>query len=230
MRPVYLTLPLLLAACADPGVRGNDTPYGLFIADGTFDPLDASYTPPAFDDFFIERLGMDLDGIDALRTDAKRFYLDVYGLDVDAEVQAGTISWNELRFDPRGEYRVYDMPGLDIPAEGWFLDDVVFAPLVVAPEGVVLGAPYEGVVASPGMLGAWGTYAIEAPEGQILIDYHSEGLAANAYDGKSLLTCVMQSDELGYGEGYVTSKIIQEPDGQLRYDFANIQTWGLDPR
>lgn len=220
----------LIAGCSETDTLPT-TDYGLFIADGSFDPLDASYTPPAFEDFFYDRLGMSAADLEQVRADAKSFYLESYGLDVDAELAAGRISWNELRFDPRGQYRAYALPGRAVPREGWVVDDVTLAPLIIDPAGIELSGPYEGVVAEPGMFAVTGIYAVEAldesgePDETMLIYYHSDGLAANSFEGRALLYCVMESDDLGTGLGHVTSAITQLEDGRLHYEFTNAQTW-----
>ena len=224
-----MVLTMLWAGCA---MEAAPPDYGLFIADGTFDPLDPDVVPPTFEDFFVDALGWPASDVDRAREDARRFFADSYGLDVDAGVTEGRLQWLEYRVDPRANYRVYALPERVVPPEGWPIREVTMSVLVIDPAGMELGGPYAGVWVPPGPVAATGWYQIDGvdPDGDpesIEIAFHTDGVMGTTVDGRGLLFCAMESEQLGTGLGHVTTEILQTSDGWLQFDFTNVQDWGF---
>lgn len=202
--------------------------YGLFLADGEYDPLDASVVPPTFDAFFTDRLGWSTDDIDAVRSDAKAHMAKRYGIDVDGLVAEGRMQWLELHIDPRANYRAYALPGYAIGPEGWTIHEITLSAIAIDPKGIELGGPYAGARFGPGPVGAYGYYQVEPDDNDLdplVIQYQTNGLMGTSFDGRNLLFCEMTSDALGTGLGHVTSEIRQLDNGRLSYDFTNAQRW-----
>ena len=222
---------MMIAACTD---SAHVTPYGLFMADGVFDPADPDYIPPTFDAFFTDTLGWEASEIEVTRTEAKQFFADSYGVDVDALVSEGRLQWLEYRVDPRSNYRVYALPDRPVQPEGWPIEEIAFSAIAIDPTGVPLGGPYAGINFAPGPIGAFGFYHFDAlaPDGSfdeaVTIAYHTDGVMATSLDGRNLLYCVMDSPQIGQGLGHITSEIVQQDNGQLAFDFTNVQRWGAD--
>ena len=225
---MFTTLAVWLLACTP---EGSPTPYGLFMANGMFDPIDPTYTSPTFEQFFIDQLGGTDADVERAREEAKAFFLDAYGVDVDARVADGRLQWLEFRVDPRGDYRVYALPDRAVAPEGWPIEEIAFSAIVIDPAGLELGGPYAGATVGPGPLGAFGYYQVDALDAagafdeSIVIAYQTDGVMATSLDGRSLLYCRMDSEQLGQGLGHITSEIRQTEDGLLQYDFTNVQRW-----
>ncbi|MEM6926704.1 MAG: hypothetical protein AAF602_07250 [Myxococcota bacterium] len=221
-----MIIALWLACTTDP----MPPSYGLFLADGEFDPLEPSDPPATFEGFFTERLGWSSDDIADAREAGKAFFADAYGIDVDAEVTAGRLQWLEYRVDPRANYRVVALPDRIVPPEGWLIHEVAMSAIVIDPAGMTLGGPYAEVWVPPGPVGAFGYYQFDAVDDDgndpsIVIDYHTDGVMGTTVDGRNLLYCAMESDQLGTGLGHITSEITQTEQGTLVFDFTNVQRW-----
>jgi hypothetical protein len=241
MRHILMTT-ALLGACApsdDPttATTAGDvqaemtTDYGLFIADGTTDPLAPDYQPMDFDSFFVDHFGHGPDEIEAEKQEAKDFFADTYGLDVDQLVADGRATFDEFRMDYDVNYRVRAMPGRYVQPEGWLIDDLALSVTIIDPEGVELGGQYAGMTFGPGIVGVWGYYAFDAlhPDGSfdetLTIKYHSDDIPTFSVDGRGLYYCKLYSDEFGTGLARITAIIRQNEDGTTSWDVSNVQSW-----
>lgn len=231
-----LALAFFAVACAEDALPGTESPlpdYGLWLADGVVDPLAPDYAPVAPAAFLADELGFTEDEAEQERADTKAFFLDTYGVDVDALVAEGRIQFIEYVVDPGANYRVRAMPDRVVQAEGWPIGDLAFTVAIADPMGLELGGAYAGITAGPGVLAVRGFYVFDALDAQgnveetITVRYQSNGLAGTTLDGRSVFFCDMESDQLGRGIGKVTSSIVQMDDGRISYDFTNVQEWGL---
>jgi hypothetical protein len=166
----------------------NQTPegfsgLGVFVADGEFVP--GSPNPdvpgcdliPAFCDinyFFEEVVHFTPEEQEAGLAAAKEFILERFGLDVDALIAAGEITWVEGYADPRINYRARVLPNQRIHRLGWEVHDMSF--LLIANVELELGGEFAGTAIPPGSLITKGMYVIQKSE---LIEHDGHTVLVN---------------------------------------------------
>ena len=141
---------------------------GLFVADGEFVPgspnpdVPGCDVVPAFCDisyFWEEIVGFTPEQAEAEIAAGKAFMMERFGLDVDALVAAGEITWIEAYADPRINYRARLLPNQQIHRYGWEVHDMSL--LLIANVSLELGGEFEGTVIPPGSLLTKGMYVIQ---------------------------------------------------------------------
>ncbi len=149
----------------------NPAPAGFdasitYIADGEF--LMASPNPDVPGCFMAQCDGayfwsqvaqLPADEVAAMEAQAKAFVMSRFGLDVDALVGTGAMTWRDVYADPRTNYRARTVTGEHVHRYGWEVHDQAF--LAVATEELVLGGEFEGMLVPAGTGFAWGHYYIQ---------------------------------------------------------------------
>jgi len=94
----------------------------------------------------------------ALEQDAKAFYLQRFGFDVDAPANVGRIVFKRYTSHPDMNYRVYVQAGERVPAEGWHFYDGGWVVTITDPAGYTLGGEWAGYHANQNALFFFGNY------------------------------------------------------------------------
>jgi hypothetical protein len=91
------------------------------------------------------------------RADAVTFLKQRFGLDPDDASLTGKVFFSLFFADPRWNYRAYQLPDMDVPAEGYQIYDGGFAMIVTSTTGLVFGGQFAGTPAPPGTLLTFGS-------------------------------------------------------------------------
>lgn len=225
---ISLSLSCLLA-CDEPASSASQSapaPYSgaiVFIADGTWDPLDPNHVPTTFEQAQRELWGFDDAAIAQYVTDSNAFFLERFGIDVDDPALAERISVGELVVDERANYRVVSMSGRVVPREGWKVTDVTRSVAITDPAGLELGGEFEGIVAPVGAMITVGRYTFASDEGETFhIDFRSASFIAFNGVGTAVAHCELTSEAFGPGEAFVAVRQQQSPSGEVTMDLRNV--------
>jgi hypothetical protein len=152
--------------------------------------------------------------IQQFEADAKAFFFDTYGIDVD-----DPIFFSPQAVDPRARYRVVSMTDRVVTDSAYILT-------IVDPAGFELGGEFVGIVAPVGASMAYGRYHIDTGEDEpIMIDLQSVSPYVTDPFGMVALRCDVFSEQLGSGESYVSGRYLQEPDGDFVTRINNVLTF-----
>lgn len=174
MRAALITAFALFAtiACAEAAFPGlNPTSAGftgmvVSIADGKYDALSPNPdVPNCFDavcdpNYFVTQIaGWTAQEVDLRFAQAKAFFLERFGLDVDVLEGNGSIALVNLYADPRLNYRTRFIATEHVHEFGWEMHD--WGLIVIALEDLPLGGEFAGEVVPPGTLMSFGEYWIQ---------------------------------------------------------------------
>jgi hypothetical protein len=236
MKPAVMALllgSLSVIACDDRQDPVNATPapngYSnlvVFLGDGTWDPADPNFTAPTMEEVQREKWGFSDAEIQQYEADAKAFFVERFGLDVDDPANADRLLWTPYAADPRMRYRVVSMANHVVPAEGWPVTDSAFLLSVVDPAGFELGGEFAGVMVPVGTRVTYGRYWFDTGEGDpISIDFRSiHPYGVDAF-GVIPVRCELSSEQLGSGIANATGLLSQEPGGNFSLSAGNVLTF-----
>jgi len=142
--------------------------YLSYIANGVYDSSIPHSTVPGcvagFCDgnyFQTEIMGRDQATIDVLQSQAEIFYLNRFGIDVNAPENSGRVLFRSFMLDPRLEYRAYHVSGMKAPEEGWVVRDGGWILIITDPNGFTLGGEFSGLSVAAGTMFFYGEYNID---------------------------------------------------------------------
>ena len=166
-----------------------------------------------------------------LTLEAKQFYLERFGIDVDDPDNDGRVSFDMFTLNPDFEYRLYAISGMKVPSQGWLIRDGGFKLEVIDPDGIELGGELAGTHAPFGAAMFFGNYNILVtnkngkPKDELLIFYASDVPGEILPNGSFVFRCDMFNDELGQGLGLGTIANVPLDDGTVRANGRNIITF-----
>ena len=143
---------------------------GMLMANGIYDPADPNYTPPTPEDFDTIIMGRN----DAEKAERRQlaidYFIERYGIDLSAGfADNGNIVLLESFFDPRNNYRAYQLPDrFGFPRsskQGWIVYDRQYIMLVGAlgSESTLTGTwgGESGTVVPPNTVAVDGDYLVQ---------------------------------------------------------------------
>ncbi|MEM7355431.1 MAG: hypothetical protein AAF657_31755 [Acidobacteriota bacterium] len=231
------TLPVA-GAPAPPAPEGFDQ-FAVYMATGIFDPTSPHPNPEITGCFFMfcdghyfqeVVMGWNPTEIAEEEADAKLFFWERFGLDIDELVGTGRITYSAFTIDPRIDYRVYHLAGHRIPAGGWEVRDGGFLVVVTDPEGIELGGELAGEHAVAGASFAYGAYNIlvPRPEGrptkEIVIRYKTPR-PGTPVEGPLGFVCDIEHERWGSGLAQGFLNHIPLDDGRLNFNIRNVLTF-----
>lgn len=232
-------------AYADDDDEKVATPAGfdklaVYMGTGIFDPLNPEPRPGITDcvgifcdGMFFQKdvMGRSDEEIAALRVEAKAFYLERFGIDVDDPALAGRISFTMFTLNPDFEYRLHVLSGANAPSEGWQIRDGGFQLAVTDPDGIDLGGVLDGTHAPEGSAMFFGNYNILVtdedgePEDELIVFYKSNVPGETLPNGAFTFRCDMFNEKWGEGLGVGTILTVPLEDGTVRANGRNILTF-----
>ena len=196
------------------GDVGGHSAMFVLMANGAYDPEDPDFTPPDFDYFVNEIMQWSDEEITMFEADAKAFFIEKFGVDVEDPLYVGRVMMVPFMLDPRWEYRAYHSTEEKIPGRGWVVRDGGFQLVAIDPNGVELGGEFHGRHVPQGAIAAFGIFNIarqtKSETSELIFHYQSrEPVVQNSgfplqRDGNGVLIAPFDifSDEYGHGWGF----------------------------
>lgn len=213
--------------------------FAVFMATGAFDPTSPNPDPAITGCFFMfcdpayfqeEIMGWTAAEIVAEEAAAKLFFLERFGLDVDALIAEGRVDYIPFSIDPRIDYRMVHLAGRRVPSEGWPVRDGGFLVVATDPAGIPLGGEQAGETMPAGASVVYGYYNVltRRPNGrpgrEIVIHYTSPRPSLPV-DGPVGFICDAEVDGLptGRAQGVISREPL--PDGRIVFSVRNVLTF-----
>lgn len=180
--------------------------------------------------FHHQVMGRTVEEVNELEMEAKAYFLERFGIDVDDPINEGRIKLTRFTVNPDFQYRVQVFSGKQAPPDGWVVRDGGFRLLVTDPNGIWLGGESEGDFVKSGWAMFVGTYNIlvthhEEPEEEIVIEYRSLYPAGVVDNGSFIFICQTYNNEMGTGVAMGTVQFLPLEDGTVRSNGRNIITF-----
>lgn len=163
---------------------------------------------------------------------AKDFYLERFGINVDALVAEGRVAFDMFTLNPDFQYRVQIATGMKAASgQGWIIRDGGFRLMILDPDGMDLGGEFAGHHADQFNAMFFGNYNILAtndngkPQKELIVFYKSRQPAVIAADGSMTFRCDMYNEEWGEGLGLGTLTVEPQADGTMRGNARNMLTF-----
>lgn len=223
----------------------------LYMQNGVFDPTAPHPVIPGcaggicdgnyFQEVFQDRSAAE---VEALEAQAKLFFFDRFGIDVDDPAMAGRAVLQRFLLDPRAEYRAYVISGVNVPPEGFVINDGGWLLIVTDPNGIELtSGPFAGQHIPAGSLALFGEYQIEVRRGARLVrtidlSYRSGSFVIADPNGIAHFGCELKRGRLdendffdlsvprdGLAQGYA-GPFVDLGDGTVKANVRNTITIG----
>jgi hypothetical protein len=203
----------------------------VYLANGTYDPNDPSYTAPTGEFFQKQIMGRTDAEIAEQRAQALAFFKQRFGLDP----ANGDVAISMSMFDPRNEYRAYVVGGETVPSTGWVVRDGGFNATVT--RDTVLHGTYGGAAGKPvptGTAVTFGDYNIDrrGPGGHsrppLLLHYQSQfPISVADQDGVRTFRCELIDPVTG--QHGIAQGVIAPPrdagNGEIQISIRNTLTF-----
>lgn len=172
-------------------------------------------------------MGFSQEEMEAEEQEAKEFYSDRFGLDVERLLEQQRVSIVPFFLDPRQDYRAFVFSGECAPNEGYEVRDGGFILGVIDPEGVQLGGEFEGQKAPAGSGALFGLYnvLVTGPNArEEIIRYKAVSLGSSA-GGFAVVDCDLQHPVWGEGlaQGLGSNRMLK--DGRIKAVIRNVLTF-----
>lgn len=249
-------LQLLITACLfsvsglsfayEQPVPDGFTDYLVFMGTGEYDPTTNPVDPPIVchgplcgGDFFHKTImGRSDEDMAILEAEARAFFVQRFGIDVDDPANAGRILFQAFTFEPRIHYRAYTVADEKVPSQGWRVHDGGWVIDILDEDGYTLGGEWNGFHVLPGSLMIYGNYSIQevGKNGELKDEFHnifyrSAGPVVFDIRGEATLRCELsQTDQLftngvegmlhGFGAAFLRD------DGLIKWDIRAVLTFG----
>lgn len=245
-----LALALFVTVGTKDSVWANDvksfvkTPEGfgkflVFMGAGTYDMDDPDFELPDGLFFQEEIMSRTQDEIDQKESDAKEFFKNRFGIDVDDPENEDRVRFRSFIMDPRNEYRAYVISGLRVPPEGFVVRDGGYLALLIDPEGFTLGGEFDGELTPFGTMFVFGDYNIDISSSElsqklgrdnIIIPYKSGypvviEVNRSIFDQRLMFQCELDSEEFGSGIAQGVSGGLTLDNGMFRANIRNVLTF-----
>jgi|GEM_PF-1335741 len=211
----------------------------VYVADGLYDITQPNADPnlsgcaftPLCDGDYFQRviMGRDDYAIQQKEYEAKAFYFDRFGIDVDDPATSEKINFRMIQVDPRLNYHAVFSSAVNVPNKGWRVRDGGWVVVVTDPDGLVLGGDFDGEHVPVGTLFVFGEYNLKVSKkgkhsknNNIVISYRA--LTPQRPDDKSFM-CELYSKR--YGEGLVKGRVesILREDGLIKMNVVSVLTF-----
>lgn len=227
------------------GITPTPEPYSeylVMIANGVFEPGPHPQVPGCgflgiFCDgaYFQEQiLGRSPVEIAQKEHEAKAWFDQRFGIDVDDPANAERVDFFSWMADPRWNYRVYTWSGRNVPAEGFEVRDGGWAIMISDPDGYTLAGELDGVHVDAGSMAVFGNYDILTtnPAGgrqePVVLHYRANSFMEINDIGNLSIDCQMSRDGFAAGqEGAAQglAGVTIDVDGLLHFTSKNIVTF-----
>jgi len=209
----------------------------LYMGTGIYDPNEQEPRPGVTgctglfcdgDYFQKEIMNRTVDEIAQIKNDAKVFFFERFGIDVDDPANTGRVQMEMFTVNPDFEYRVQMASEMKVSSDGWMIRDGGFRLDILDPEGYELGGESQGSFAPAGSAMFFGNYNILAtnkrgnPKKEIIISYKSKFPAFSLENGSFIFICDMFNEEWGDGLGMGNIRFIPLDDGRIRGNGRNV--------
>lgn len=186
--------------------------YLVLIANGVFDPDEPHPNVPGCEDRLIlcdgdyfqeETMEWSSEEIAEKRAEAKAWFKQRFGIDVDDPANDDRVEFFSFTADPRWDYRVYTWSGRDVPSEGYDVRDGGWAVRITNPGGYTLGGELDGVKVEQGDMAVFGNYNIlisnEDEDEEVVLHYRANSFMEINELGNMYIDCQMARD--GFADG-----------------------------
>lgn len=220
---------------------------GVFMANGTFNPLDPDYSAPSGADFDRVIMGRSEGEAEARRLQAVEFFIERYGVDLtngffstDPTQGLPDVVLSQAYQDPRWNYRAFALPDRApgaVPPDGLIVHDTQWVMLIVAPAGFTLHGSWGGDVGKrvpPGTVAVDGEYLVQGttkfrrghPK-NFYARFQSTNPIISAAStagtpGGIKFDCRIIHEELGVGVALGRQELYVLASGQLQVNIGNV--------
>ncbi len=166
--------------------------------------------------------------------EAKDFFEQRFGVDVDDPALEGRIAFNLFMTNPDWQYRMYTSSDVRTPSAGWPVRDGGYVLMVLDPEGVDLGGEFEGSSAPAGSVMFYGNYNILIGNGprrnrELVMLFKSTRPAQIQSDGSVSLLCELEHEDWGSGFAAVSVANVALSDTLVQGVGRNVLTFPRYP-
>lgn len=227
------------------GITPTPEPYSeylVMIANGTFEPgphpevpgcgflgifCDGSY-------FQEEILGRSPAEIAQKEGEAKAWFDQRFGIDVDDPANDERVEFFSWTADPRWNYRVYTWSGRNVPSRGFEVRDGGWAIMISDPDGYTLGGELDGVHVDAGSMAVFGNYDILTanPAGRgeesVVLHYRANSFMELNDIGNLYIDCQMSREGFSAGQEGTAQGLggfTIDEDGVLHFNSKNVITF-----
>ena len=144
-------------------------------------------------------MGRSQEMINQREADAKAFFVERFGVDVDDPALAERIIFFDAVTSPELKYRVYGISGMSLPKSGLRMHDTVWLTMVIDPEGLTLGGEFAEHHVPQGAILVWGEYYIETADEPLVIQVQSVEPMIMDAQGNAALVCELIHPVWGHG-------------------------------
>lgn len=164
---------------------------------------------------------------------AKAFFLERFGLNVDELLAEGRVAYDMFTLNPDFQYRTRIATGMDVSEDGWIIRDGGFRLMIMDPEGIDMGGEWEGKHADHMNAFFFGNYNILAtnsrgrPQEEIIVHYKASEPAIMNDAGGMEFKCEMFNEDwgTGLGLGLLTVVPLNDGSGRMRGNARNTLTF-----
>ncbi len=186
----------------------------LFMQNGVFDPSEPHPVIPncldsVCESDFFNLVSMDRSPaeIEALEEQGKAFFNARFGIDVDQASEEGRVYLFRFTVDPRAQYRAYIVSDINVPTEGFFVDDGGWILMITDEDGFELGGEFAGQTVPYGSMILFGEYQIEVKRGNTIVDtivlsYRSGSFVSFDANGTASFGCEIKRGRLDENDFY----------------------------
>lgn len=217
--------------------------YLVLIADGVFDPAATHPEVAGCDESLIfcdgehfqkEVMGRTDAEIAEKEAEAKGWFAQRFGIDVDDPADAARVDFFMWTADPRWNYRVYTWSGRNVPSGGYEVRDGGWAVMVTDPDGYTLGGELDGVEVAEGDMAVFGEYNILTtnPAGNdeqpVVRHYRANSFMEFTDLGHLTIDCQIARD--GFEDGHEglaqgLGTVAFDEDGNVDFNSKNVITF-----
>lgn len=171
---------------------------------------------------------------------AKAFFIERFGMDLDAEANAGRLMLMNFMIDPRFNLHMIHSSGDRVPRKGWQMRDGGFMAVVLDPNGFAMGGDSAGKVAPAGSFVLFAEYNVKTSYLNLSDDkiadtktHTADGLffrtdpiilqirSINPQPpGQNGFQCELFNDEFGHGLVQGWAQTVPTADGLIKYNIS----------
>lgn len=187
------------------------------------------------DYFYTHIMGFNEQQVAQKREDAVVYFNQEFGIDVKTLVAQKRIELKPYTGNPDGEYRLYSVAGMNLPAAGWIVRDGGFYITVLDKGGIPLGGRHSGETATPKNQMYYGNYNILATSPphqlkEIVISYESNEMAVISPDGlRTTFNTRTHNERWGEGQSYVSYEFKLNGDKTVLTNGREVMTFAKYP-
>ncbi|WP_133719085.1 hypothetical protein [Methylocaldum gracile] len=235
------TAPLETALAYSPPVPEGYDSYFVYIANGLFDPSQPSPDPNVTncdpmtnlcDGYYYQHeiIGRTDEEITQREQQAKDYFRDRFGVDVDDPANQGRIFFKMFQMDPRINLHIIAAAGEKLPPEGWNVRDGGWIAMIMDPNGFDLGGELgAGQHVPMGTFFVFAEYSIQVTDQHshknrkpIVLQVHS---VRPQIPGSQGFQCELIHKDHGLGLVQGWAEAIMRPDGLTKMNITGVLTF-----